>query len=136
MDFPGPVTKNLPCNAGDMGFIPGQGHKIPPAKEQLSPSTTATESVHNGRTHMTEQKIVMLQLRPDTDTEVMKKYLKLLCTVNAYKITLNIINSNKIRIYYYYYYKNGFLLFQFQIPGQGVGLQFELLKSQCAYSSN
>ena len=27
----GPVVKNLPCNAGDMGSIPGQGTKIPPA---------------------------------------------------------------------------------------------------------
>ena len=29
MDFPGgPVVKNPPCNAGDMGSIPGQGTKI------------------------------------------------------------------------------------------------------------
>ena len=36
-DFPGgPVVKNLPCNAGDMGLIPGWGTKIPPASEQLS----------------------------------------------------------------------------------------------------
>ena len=29
-DFPGdPVVKNLPCNAGDTGSIPGQGTKIP-----------------------------------------------------------------------------------------------------------
>ena len=29
-DFPGgPVVKNLPCNAGDMGSILGQGTKIP-----------------------------------------------------------------------------------------------------------
>ena len=28
-DFPGsPVDKNLPCNAGDTGSIPGQGAKI------------------------------------------------------------------------------------------------------------
>jgi len=30
LDFPGgPVVKNLPCNAGDMGSILGQGTKIP-----------------------------------------------------------------------------------------------------------
>lgn len=27
----GPVAKNLPCNAGYVGLIPGQGNKIPPA---------------------------------------------------------------------------------------------------------
>ena len=35
--FPGgSVVKNLPCNAGDAGSIPGQGTKIPHAMEQLS----------------------------------------------------------------------------------------------------
>ena len=35
MDFPGgPVVKNQPCNAGDMGSIPGQGTKILHATEQ------------------------------------------------------------------------------------------------------
>ena len=34
MDFPGgPVVKNLPCNTGNMGSIPGQGTKIPHAME-------------------------------------------------------------------------------------------------------
>ena len=32
----GPVIKNLPCNAGDMGSIPGWGTKILHALEQLS----------------------------------------------------------------------------------------------------
>ena len=37
LDFPGgPVVKNLACNAGDRGSIPGQGTKIPHAAEQLS----------------------------------------------------------------------------------------------------
>ena len=37
-DLPGgPVVKNLPCNAGDVGSIPGWGTKIPPAAKQLSP---------------------------------------------------------------------------------------------------
>ena len=31
-DFPdGAVVKNLPCNAGDAGSIPGQGTKVPHA---------------------------------------------------------------------------------------------------------
>ena len=33
-DFPGfPVVKNSPCNAWDMGWIPGQGTEIPHALE-------------------------------------------------------------------------------------------------------
>ena len=32
--FPGgPVVKNLPCNAGDTGSIPGWGTKIPHSEE-------------------------------------------------------------------------------------------------------
>ena len=33
------MAKNLPCNVGDVGSIPGPGTKIPHAKEQLSPTT-------------------------------------------------------------------------------------------------
>ena len=33
-----------PCNAGDLGSIPGRGTKIPQAAEQLSPSATTAES--------------------------------------------------------------------------------------------
>ena len=36
-DFPGPVVKNLPSNAGDMGLIPGLGTKISHAVGQPSP---------------------------------------------------------------------------------------------------
>ena len=37
-NFPdGPVVKNSPCKAGNMGFIPGGRTKIPNATEQLSP---------------------------------------------------------------------------------------------------
>ena len=40
-DFPGgPVDENLPCNAGDMGSIPGWGTKIPHAAGQLSSGAT------------------------------------------------------------------------------------------------
>ena len=41
----GPVAKNLSCNAGDAGSIPGQGMKIPHAMGQLSPRATTTEPV-------------------------------------------------------------------------------------------
>ena len=45
-NFPGgPVVKNLPSNAGDVGSIPGQGPKIPHTTGQLSPCTTTTELV-------------------------------------------------------------------------------------------
>ena len=37
-DFPGgPVVKNPPANAGNMGSIPGPGTKIPRALGQLRP---------------------------------------------------------------------------------------------------
>ena len=43
-DFPGgPVVKNLPSNAGDIGSIPGRGTKIPHAVGQL----TARETQHS-----------------------------------------------------------------------------------------
>ena len=43
-DFPGgPLVKNLPYNAGDVGLIPGQGTEIPHAVGQLSPRDTTTE---------------------------------------------------------------------------------------------
>ena len=33
-DFPaGPVVKNVPCNAGNTGLIPGQGTKVPHGEE-------------------------------------------------------------------------------------------------------
>ena len=45
--FPGgPVVKNPPANAGDMGSIPSWRTKIPHAIEQLSLSTSTTEPVH------------------------------------------------------------------------------------------
>ena len=43
-DFPGgPMVKNLPSNAGDVGSIPGWGTKIPHAVGQLSLCATTTE---------------------------------------------------------------------------------------------
>ena len=37
-EFPdSPAGKNLPCNAGDVGPVAGQGTKVPRAVEQLSP---------------------------------------------------------------------------------------------------
>ena len=43
-DFPGgPVVKNLPSNAGNMGSAPGWGGKITHAMGQLSPSNATTE---------------------------------------------------------------------------------------------
>ena len=53
-DFPGgPVVKNLPCNAGDVGSSPGWGTGISHASEQLShalqalsPCITSRQSEH------------------------------------------------------------------------------------------
>ena len=53
-DFPGgPMVKNLPCNAGDVGSMPGWGTKILHPLDQLSLHTTISESTcHNRRSHM------------------------------------------------------------------------------------
>ena len=56
-DFPGgSVVKNLPCNAGDTGLIPGWGTKIPHATEQLSLCATNQCSI---------ERSCMMQLRPE-----------------------------------------------------------------------
>ena len=82
--FPGGlVIKNLPCNAGDMGSIPGGGTKIPHAMgneawaQKLlshilwSPWATARESVcYKERSHMTKWRSHMPQLRLDTDRQI------------------------------------------------------------------
>ena len=48
-DFPGgPVLKNSPCNAGELGLVPGWGTKISHAVEQPSPCDATTEPVHSG----------------------------------------------------------------------------------------
>ena len=49
MDFPGgPVVKNLPSNAGDVGLITARRTKIPHATGQLSPRATTSESTRPG----------------------------------------------------------------------------------------
>ena len=45
----GPVVKNSPSNAGDMGSISHQGTKIPHAMRQLRPCATTREAVPQQR---------------------------------------------------------------------------------------
>ena len=48
----GPVVRNLPCNARDVGSIPGGGTKIACAMEHLRPWATAGGFLHlNKRWH-------------------------------------------------------------------------------------
>ena len=49
MDFPGgPMVKNLPSNARDTSWIPGQGTKIPHAEGKLSLRATVKDhKCHN-----------------------------------------------------------------------------------------
>ena len=57
--FGGPVVKNLPCNAGEAGLIPGWGTKISYDMEKLSLCAAPRESVcHN-------EHLPVLQLRPN-----------------------------------------------------------------------
>ena len=54
-DFPaGPVVKDPPANAGDMGSIRGQGTKSPRASGQLSPRVLNYWSSHS-RVHVLQQ---------------------------------------------------------------------------------
>ena len=47
-DFPGgPVVKNPPSDARDMGSVPGRGTKIPYAAGQLSHHTTTREPMQH-----------------------------------------------------------------------------------------
>ena len=39
-----PVVKNLPCNAEDMGLVPGRRTKVPHATKKLSPGTATTQT--------------------------------------------------------------------------------------------
>ena len=72
------MVKNLPCNAGDSGSIPGQGTQIPHVSEQLrlcttttEPMCTAGESVRPPREIRTIQpRSRGLQLRPDAAEEI------------------------------------------------------------------
>ena len=59
-NFPrGPVVKNTPSNAGDVGLIPGQGHKIPHALGQLNLCTTTREKplCHKERSHVPQLRL-------------------------------------------------------------------------------
>ena len=48
-DFPcGPVVKHLPCNAEDVGSIPGPRTKSSHAVRQLSPQATTPEPTCSG----------------------------------------------------------------------------------------
>ena len=51
----GPVIKNLPASAGDMGLIPDPG-RFPHAAGQLGLGATSAEPMlHNKRSHSNEQ---------------------------------------------------------------------------------
>ena len=63
-DLPGgPVVKNLPCNTGDPGSIPGQGTKVPQATGQLSPEATQKRPI------MIQGRSQVPHLRPNTAKE-------------------------------------------------------------------
>ena len=74
------MIKNLPCNAGDVGSIPGLGSKIPYPMEHLDPNTSTTKptattraSVHHSeRSHMMLRRLCMLLVRPDQPNNVDK----------------------------------------------------------------
>ena len=55
-DFPGgPVVKNPPTDAGDVGLIPAPGTKIPRAVGQLRPRAAIPEAPEHLRAHVLKQ---------------------------------------------------------------------------------
>ena len=48
----GPVVKNRPSNAGDVGLISGRGSKISHVKGKLSPCDVTTEATCSGEKPM------------------------------------------------------------------------------------
>ena len=56
-----PVVKNPPCNAGDVGSIPGLGTRIPHAAEQLRLRAATTKSM--GQTPCTTTRPHITQLK-------------------------------------------------------------------------
>ena len=64
-DFPGgPLVKNLPSKAGDVGSIPGQGTKIPQTARHLRPwaKTKERPECHNKDPVQTKKKRTSLPL--------------------------------------------------------------------------
>ena len=58
------MVKNPPCNAVDMGSIPGWGTGISLAAEQLSPRATTGVSVrHKERSHMTQWRFLSAAIK-------------------------------------------------------------------------
>ena len=56
-DFPSSPVKNLLCNAGDMGMIPGQGTKIPHAVEGPVQPNKQLNIVKKNKVHHETNKI-------------------------------------------------------------------------------
>ena len=58
------MVKSLPCNAGDVGSIRGQGTKIPHAAGQLSPWAATRVHVPQGEIPHDEGKSLVPKVRP------------------------------------------------------------------------
>ena len=67
------MLKNLPCNAGDSGSIPGWGTSIPHAMGQLSPQTAATEPTCSGAHEPRLEKAQAPRQRPRAKKKKKKK---------------------------------------------------------------
>ena len=87
-DFPGgPVVQNLPCNAGNVGSIPGWGTKIPHVVGATEPMCL------NYRTCMLQQKIPLVTTKTqcsqiNRQKSLLKKPLQLVRFVYSYLLWL------------------------------------------------
>ena len=81
-DFPGgPVVKNLPSNAGNMGSIPGQGTKISHAGGQLSPRAATTEPAHSRARTQLDRSLRTATKDPHATTKILYATTKTRCSL-------------------------------------------------------
>ena len=81
-DFPGgPTLKNLPCNAGNVGSIPGRGTKIPQATEQLSLHIITINLLFNRRTDINLRFTIYKVRQFHSNIAILKRLVFLTCKV-------------------------------------------------------
>ena len=85
------MVKNLPCNAGDSGSIPGQGTKIPHDTKQLSQWATTRESVHH-----THKKILCATTKPRSVQLFSHVWLLATPWTTGCRASLSITNSQSL----------------------------------------
>ena len=96
----GPVVKNSPSNAGDMGSISHQGTKIPHAMRQLRPCATTREAVP--------------QQRPSTARKEKEEELAAKCYCSSFSYFMSLSHFPLTSIFFFFF-SLGIIIFLFFI---------------------